>query len=85
MTSDDQTMDQVLQLIRTWMDRTSALQARVDVLEVVSLLLARGATPQQKDELRIALLALQRTGEQRSWETGTMLEEEVARFLKHLQ
>jgi hypothetical protein len=54
-------------------------------MEVVSLLLAREATPQQKDELRTALLALQRTGEQRSWETGTMLEEEVARFLKHLQ
>jgi hypothetical protein len=83
--SDDRSMEQVLQLIRTWMDRTSALQARVDVLEVVSAVLARDASPQQQDALRTALLSLQRSGAERSWENGTMLEEEVARFLKVLR
>lgn len=81
----DQAMDQVLQLIRTWMDRTSALQARVDVLEVVSVVLVRDASPQQRDALRSALSKLQQSGAERTWETGTMLEEEVARFLKLLQ
>lgn len=83
--SDDRSMEQVLELIRTWMDRTSALQARVDVLEVVSAVLARDASQQQRDALRTALLALQRSGAERSWENGTMLEEEVARFLKVLR
>ncbi|WP_042358625.1 hypothetical protein [Stenotrophomonas maltophilia] len=83
--SDDRPMEQVLELIRTWMDRTSALQARVDVLEVVSAVLARDASQQQRDAVRSALLTLQRSGAERSWETGTMLEEEVARFLKVLR
>lgn len=82
--SDDQTMDQVLQLIRTWMDRTTALQARVDVLEAMAAVLAVSASTQQKDELRRVLGALQKTGEQRSWENGVALEQEIARVLKRL-
>jgi len=76
---------QVLQLIRAWMDRVSALQARVDVLEVASITLARGASQQQRDELHAALSTLQRSGADRTWETGTMLEEEAARFLRSLR
>ncbi|MEN1996810.1 hypothetical protein [Stenotrophomonas bentonitica] len=76
---------QVLELIRTWMDRVSALQARVDVLTVVSGTLAATATPQQKAEVRKALVALQGTGEQRSWENGVALEEDIARLLRRLE
>lgn len=76
--------ERIAALLREWMDRTSELQAKVEMLSVISAVLARHATPEAQGVLRTALGGLQKTGEQRSWTNGTALEQEVARFLKAL-